>query len=637
MRLKYRPEIDGLRTIAVFSVILYHAEFIILGINPFKGGFLGVDVFFVISGYLITSLILREMQDDNFSLVRFYERRARRILPALFTVIAFSLPFAWVFMLPKAMKEYSGSVLSALLFSSNFWFWKEVSYTAEPSVLKPFLHTWSVSAEEQFYVIFPVVLIIVWKFSRNKLVPVFVLGFILSLLLAHYGSLKFRDASFYLLPTRGWELLAGAILAKLELDKGRSSHPFLDYTMPALGLLLILVSVVSFNDQMNLPSFMTGWPVLGTMLIIWFTKRGELVTNVLSSRLFVAVGLISYSLYLWHFPIFAFARIKSSSPSSDWDKVEHIALSLLMATITFFLIEKPTRTVQAISHRQFITATSTAFVILMASSGYVYYKNGIESRFPNLSALINLNYDFNDAFRTGTCFLVSADLDTDAEPDFSSCEVLQESDDKPNLLLWGDSFSAHLFSGYNVAFGKDYNIIQRSITSCLPIKNFGNKNCQKANNFIIDEISKLKPDKVVLAGAWHSYDWRLIHATIQYLQNLGIEDIDLVGVPPVWEGSLSKQLVRFMETHLNDQIPARLKNGLLEKPFVNDKEMREFSSQYGVEYLSPINILCNEGGCLTKVGSSPSAITAWDTVHLTELASEYVVSRFISKSPTPSD
>lgn len=184
MSLKYRPEIDGLRAVAVVSVILYHAGFVFSGITPFQGGFIGVDVFFVISGYLITSIILRETQEGGFSFSRFYERRARRILPALFTVMACSIPAAWMYMLPKAMKEYANSLLYSLSFISNIWFLNEDSYTAEPSALKPFLHTWSLSVEEQFYVIFPIVLMLAWKFARKYLVSLFVVGFLLSLQLA---------------------------------------------------------------------------------------------------------------------------------------------------------------------------------------------------------------------------------------------------------------------------------------------------------------------------------------------------------------------------------------------------------------------------------------------------------------------
>jgi len=247
MQLKYRPEIDGLRAIAVLAVVFYHAEFLIFGHDYFKGGFLGVDIFFVISGYLITSIILKELEANNrFSIVRFYERRARRILPALFFVLIACIPFAWMYMLPKAMKEFAGSGLSSLFFGSNIWFWKEDSYVAEASALKPLLHTWTLSLEEQFYIFFPVILMLAWKFCRKYVLGIFIVLFLISLQASNIGSQAFVDANFYLLPTRGWELLAGSILAKLELGRERDNPDLLTQILPPIGLLSGELLVVNY-------------------------------------------------------------------------------------------------------------------------------------------------------------------------------------------------------------------------------------------------------------------------------------------------------------------------------------------------------------------------------------------------------
>jgi len=244
MTIKYRPEIDGLRAIAVIAVVLYHAGFVINGTNSFSGGYIGVDIFFVISGYLITSIIIKEMAEQKFSFLKFYERRARRILPALFIVMLSSLPFAWIYLLPKAMKEYAASILSSLVFSSNFWFWQEDNYWAEPSALKPFLHTWSLSVEEQFYLVFPMILVMLWRFAKRHITSILVAGFLLSLLVAELGTIIHPDFTFYLLPSRGWELLAGAILAKHEMDHGRLNRPCFDTFMPILGLFLIFYAYI---------------------------------------------------------------------------------------------------------------------------------------------------------------------------------------------------------------------------------------------------------------------------------------------------------------------------------------------------------------------------------------------------------
>jgi peptidoglycan/LPS O-acetylase OafA/YrhL len=222
MKITYRPEIDGLRAIAVGVVILYHSQITIFGYQPFKGGFIGVDIFFVISGYLITSIILKELiTTGSFSFKHFYERRIRRILPVLLFVMCVSFPFAWMYLLPSSFVDFSRSILYSLGFSSNFYFhYSGQQYGAESGLLKPFLHTWSLSVEEQYYIIFPIVLLIVFKYFGQYLIHILILGFIISLGLADWGSRNYSSFNFYALPARVWELLAGSILAYFEITGG---------------------------------------------------------------------------------------------------------------------------------------------------------------------------------------------------------------------------------------------------------------------------------------------------------------------------------------------------------------------------------------------------------------------------------
>ena len=312
MKITYRPEINGLRAFAVCAVILYHSQITIYGHQPFKGGFIGVDIFFVISGYLITSIILKELlTNGSFSFEHFYERRIRRILPTLLFVMLVSLPFAWMFFLPSGFVDFSKSILYSLVFSSNFYFhYSGQQYGAESGLSKPFLHTWSLSVEEQYYIIFPIVLLIAFKYFRKYLIYILILSFIISLVLADWGSRNHLSFNFYVLPTRVWELLAGSIMAYFEITKGhRSKHQTINLILPTIGLLLIGHSILFFNDEMFHPSFYTLSPIIGVCLIIWFSHKDELITKLLSLKLFVGIGLISYSLYLWHYPIFAFSRI----------------------------------------------------------------------------------------------------------------------------------------------------------------------------------------------------------------------------------------------------------------------------------------------------------------------------------------
>jgi len=377
LTIKYRPEIDGIRAIAVIAVIIYHAELFIGQNILLKGGFIGVDIFFVISGYLITSIILSS--ETTFSFSQFYEKRARRILPALFLVMIFTIPFAWMYMLPKALEEYASSIISSLLFSSNFWFMQEDSYIAEASELKPFLHTWSLSVEEQFYVTFPFILIFINKYYKQYSTHALVLLFLSSLMLSQYGSLAFKDANFYLLPSRIWELIAGGFLAKLELSKERTKHQLANKIMPFIGITLVINSFIFLNDELNLPSFYTLIPIIGTMLIIWFGGSSDLTSKILSYRPLVAIGLISYSLYLWHFPVFAFSRI-TNFKLTTLDKIENIALVFILSIATYFLIEKPARNQSFLPQKKFILITIAIFSFIFIYNTILISKNGFPNR-----------------------------------------------------------------------------------------------------------------------------------------------------------------------------------------------------------------------------------------------------------------
>jgi peptidoglycan/LPS O-acetylase OafA/YrhL len=343
MKITYRPEIDGLRAIAVGVVILYHAPITIFGHQPFQGGFIGVDIFFVISGYLITSIILKELLTNSFfSFKNFYERRIRRIFPALLFVILVSLPFAWMYFLPSIFVDFSKSVLYSLGFSSNFYFhYSGLEYSVE-ALQHSFLHTWSLSVEAQYYILFSIILLITFKYFIKYLIHILIFGFIVSLGLAEWTSRNYPSASFYFLPTRMWELLAGSILAYFEIKKGdRSQNKVFNLILPFTGLILIGHSILFFNDEMLHPSFYTLSPIIGVCLIIWFSNKEELITKVLSSKLFVGIGLISYSLYLWHYPIFVFARRLNITEGNIFKQLLMGVLVLILSIVSYYFVEKP--------------------------------------------------------------------------------------------------------------------------------------------------------------------------------------------------------------------------------------------------------------------------------------------------------
>lgn len=416
---EYRPTVDGLRTIAVFAVIAFHT-----GSATFAGGYLGVDIFFVISGYLITRILLDELAHGRFSLSRFYERRARRILPALSVVVLLSLGPAWLWMTPTQLENFAGSVVATALFGSNFFFWWDSSYFSESLHLKPLFHTWSLAVEEQFYIAFPLLLLWLARRRIGVIAPIAALT-LTSLFLARWMSTRYPTADFYLFPTRAWELSVGALLAASERCLGgRASTTLLSLIMPAAGLVLIIWSMTFFKGTTPHPGMLTVIPVTGAALLIWFTGGHDIVSRVLASRTAVGVGLISYSLYLWHQVLFAFARLYSINALEWNDYVWLIALSVVLAYLSWLFVERPFRR-KGFVPPKFIWASAGLSVILMISAGSVGYEaKGFPSRRPPIK--------------------VDPGYSNTADHDCYNVNCVVGDDVPPSIVLVGDSHAGAL-------------------------------------------------------------------------------------------------------------------------------------------------------------------------------------------------
>ena len=473
MKLTYRPEIDGLRAIAVGAVILYHTQINILGHQPFKGGFIGVDIFFVISGYLITSIILKELiTTGKFSFKHFYERRIRRILPVLLFVMLVSLPFAWLFLIPISFIDFSKSILYSLGFSSNFYFWYSgQQYGAESGLLKPFLHTWSLSIEEQFYILFPIVLLITFKYFRKYLIYILILGFVISLISADWVSRNYPSSSFYFLHTRMWELLAGSIIAYFEITLGhRSENKTLNLILPSTGLLLIVHSILFFNDRMFHPSFYTLSPVIGVCLIIWFSNKKEIITKILSTKLFVVIGLISYSLYLWHYPIFAFIKITGLVSGSITGRLLLIPILLICSIISYYFVEKPFRNKKN-NIKNLIISIFISFFILISFNLYVIFNDGINTRLPKIyqNKIKENNVNFYQKDNTQKVVLIG-----DSHADSLSFNLNEEIKKKDLSLIRFDT--GMYLMDFNYVNKKTRKIDKKFIDNNIKIDNFLKEN-----------------------------------------------------------------------------------------------------------------------------------------------------------------
>jgi len=374
--MKYRIEIDGLRALAVLPVIFFHA-----GFTWFSGGFVGVDVFFVISGYLITSIIINELSAERFSLTNFYERRARRILPALFMVMAICIPLSIIMLTPSDLKDFGQSLISVSLFSSNILFWLESGYFDTTTELKPLLHTWSLAVEEQFYIIFPLFLILFWRLGISLVLTLLVIVFAISLCLSEWGAYYKPNPTFYLLPTRMWELLVGSLTAIYLVRKKFSSSLILNQVISLIGLAMIVYAVVFYDSTTKFPGLSALLPTVGTAFIILTAVPGTFVFYLLSTKVLVSIGLISYSAYLWHQPLFAFSRHQFDGEVSYLVSIVLCLLSLILAYLSWQWVEKPFRNKSRISRRAIFSFSAVGLVFFSVIGVLLNQSNGLMFRY----------------------------------------------------------------------------------------------------------------------------------------------------------------------------------------------------------------------------------------------------------------
>ena len=506
IKLKYRPEIDTLRAIAVLAVIIYHANFYLFGNLVFSGGYLGVDIFFIISGYLITSIILKELiEKDSFSFKNFYIKRIKRILPALLFVMLVSIPFSWIYLYPTDLVSFSKSILYSLGFTSNFHFhFSGLEYGSPEGLLKPFLHTWSLSVEEQYYILFPIGLVLVFKFLRKHLLYFFLICFVISLLLADWGSKNYPSATFYFLHTRIWELILGSLLAYYEIKLGhRGQNKILCQIFPILGLTLIVYSFFSFDDKIFHPSFYTLIPAIGVSLILWFSYEDNFILKILSYKVFVKIGLISYSLYLWHYPIFSFANHLEIFFNNNLEKFLLILVTFILSIFTYYFIEQPAR--KKVSLKIIISSLIIIFFIIVTYSVTVITMEGFTNR------LKVKNYQKKHTFLY---------LEQDNQACFG--RICNFGSKEQKIILLGDSHLGSLAYDLYDKTKSDYSFLSITSAGYFHLKNVNqiNKHSKKINidydnlRIKIDKILKKSRDNIIILGG----------ATSLYFYNKRIED-----------------------------------------------------------------------------------------------------------------
>ncbi|MFO2461935.1 acyltransferase [Pseudomonas sp. 15FMM2] len=492
--LAYRRDIDGLRAVAVIAVVLFH-----FGVPGFTGGFVGVDVFFVISGFLITSIIWRERQAKRFSFVDFWARRARRILPALFVMIAATLAVGWFLLAPKDYEELGRSARYQVLFTSNLLFMRQDGYFDVASDLKPLLHTWSLAVEEQFYIFFPLLLTVLsarLKYWRTALFGVLLVSFGLSV----WAVANHPEKAFFLLPMRAWELLAGAMLAVMPRSEWRAS-PALAQGVSLASMGLILVAVFGFDPKTPFPGVAALLPVLGVVGLIWANGHQQTwMGRLLSTRVLVGLGLISYSWYLWHWPVFVFGTYASVEALGPWELAGLMLLTLVLGYLSWWLVESPFREKRLLPGRKAILAAAGLGILCIGLAGQALrWTDGLPWRLPEQALRYAQAKEWSPE-------LLACLAEKDTPDDRLFCHFGPKSS-SVSALVWGDSHATALIPALEKgAKEHDISLVQGSFAGCVPIDGLENiPRCAQFNQRVEKALAQQSFSDVALVARWSLY------------------------------------------------------------------------------------------------------------------------------------
>jgi peptidoglycan/LPS O-acetylase OafA/YrhL len=601
---RYRADIDGLRAVSILLVVAYHAQPWLV-----RGGFIGVDIFFVISGFLITRIILSEAKAGTFSSLAFYARRVRRIFPALIVVLATTYLIGWIVLLPDGFALLGESTAAGVAFVSNLFQLHQTGYFAPDAAENPLLHLWSLGIEEQFYIFWPLLLVLLVgsKYRRLRIAAIAAASFGLSLLI----FLGLKEWSFYSPLPRAWELLAGGLLASSQVEgAARHSSPLRENLLSAAGLAAIIGAAAALNKESLFPGAWALLPVLGAVLII-IAPNSTVNRVLLSSRAMVAIGLISYPLYLWHWPLLSYLGIVRNGVPNAIEIWAVVIVAFILAWLTYRFVEIPLRrqpkAVPGLSLALF--AVGLAGIATAANSGFAL-------RFPaEIRAIAMLAPQSNDGFGD-KCFLEAPGARLDA-----NCI---EQGDKPLLFLWGDSTAAALYPGLKRAEETvPFRLARFAVPGCAPIL-AASVSCDGNNDLVFGFVKSSRPDIVLLHAMWdRTHDLDRLAATIEQLKALKIPRIVILGPVPLWKRTLPLALVNaYRLTHV---IADRISGGVTGAG--SDEQMRSFSQAHGVEYISAWRVLCDGNGCLTRVGPTAEEVVTTDIVHLSNAGSKYLVEK----------
>ena len=627
----YRPDIDGLRAIAVLPVVAFHAF-----PQIFPGGFVGVDVFFVISGFLISQIIFHELHAKSFSLRGFYARRVRRLFPALMVVLAAILAAGWWALLPVELIRLGQQVVTSVAFVANLYLWFQAGYFDPAANTYPLLHLWSLGVEEQFYIFWPLLLILLWRRSRLMLPAIVLIGvatFLLDVIFASH-----RVAVFYCPVTRAWEFMLGAALAWMTFGKSPGAPvlpKFINECASLTGLILIGGAVALLNSDEPYPGWRALLPAVGATLILMSGGTSRIGSLIFAARPLVFVGLISYPLYLWHWPMLWLARLEGFA-SNAWRTIAVCIAAVILAWLTYEFIERPIR----FGYRKrpgFVTASLVTGLAIAGVIGGLSSVDGAPARWNGAPGrwdkeiltlrdyAANLSL-FTTQYQWGKCLLYPKQ----GPKDYADQCLGDNRGAEFHVVLWGDSSATALYLGMHALADGRYDIALLSSSACPPFladyQFFADRpNCPAINAYILQHIQETRPDVVVLSTAptYQNDMAKQMGATIAALQTIGVKTIVLVGPLPSWPIALPALV---LQTYFNDSlkaVPHRLELPQSERDAVSrlDAQFGSVAAAAGAIYVSPFGSLCTEQLCTVMIDGAP---VAWDKFHLTVAGSAFV-------------
>lgn len=635
-QISYRKDIDGLRALAVLLVLVFHFDLLSLG----KGGFLGVDIFFVISGFLITSIIKKQLDNDTFSFKVFYTKRIKRLAPALFAVLAAVIFVGSITLFPSEFTSLSEQLLATQFYYSNIYYWQNINYFGLNSDSVHLLHTWSLAVEEQFYLFFPVIVFFIYRYLRNYFWHFIAAGAIVSFGL----NLAFVDTkpelTFYLMPTRAWQLLCGSLIV-LVLDRSPVKNQRTNELLGYLGISIILLSVLLYTDEVKFPGYYALLPTIGSMLLILTGNQSRsLVSKLLNHNITVYIGQLSYSLYLVHWPINVFASDILHGEYNIFWRLSMFGLSFLCSIVLYHFIENPFRKESFFKRKKSVMAFYlTGLTVTLIIFTTIYASHGLPGRYPDdvisLAEFVN-----DDAPLLPECVYENQPLQEVSE----FCRI-GATDHNPTWILFGDSHAWSIKEAFNIWLTKNgQSGLFMFRHSCPPIKDIylfkAKSECHDFNKATLEFIKNTASlENIILVSTWvQARDGRLTNSpniklddnesvelfntqfskTVEYLNSLNKKIYIWEPVP----GAKGNVPINLAKSKLNGNKAHNLE-------FTLNEYQQQFKFFFSVlnknketihQVFSPANVLCSNGTCLVEIKGTP---VYTDNAHLTHSLQEY--------------